>query len=109
MSVYVGQLAIQKEQTKQEVTNISLFLLAGICLVAAMGFRVWVKIATIDQGYQLAALRTEAVELDMQRRELELQLSVVTRPDTLSVLAKNEFNFSAPAATQVIRYQPKSY
>jgi hypothetical protein len=46
------------------------------------------KLEATDLGYQLARERSKTVELDMERRELELQRSVLLRPDSLSKSAR---------------------
>jgi hypothetical protein len=46
------------------------------------------KLEATDLGYQLARERSRMVELDMERRELELQRSILLRPDSLSAAAR---------------------
>lgn len=60
---------------------------AGILLVA-LSFKVWMKVETIELGYQLARERERIVQYDMEKRDLELQLSILTRPDNLRKLAE---------------------
>jgi hypothetical protein len=57
---------------------------AAILLLAALITRVWLSIETTEIGYRLARERQKTVEMDMERRELELQLSVQLRPDNLT-------------------------
>lgn len=54
-----------------------LFLLGAFCL------RVWIKLEKTDLGYRLARERNYTVKLDMERRELEMKLSVAKRPDVV--------------------------
>jgi hypothetical protein len=63
-------------------------LLVACCLLCALVARVWVKLESTDVGYQLARERQKTVALDMERRELELQLSVLKRPDALAKSAR---------------------
>ncbi|MBX7145270.1 MAG: hypothetical protein K1X79_12520 [Oligoflexia bacterium] len=63
-------------------------LVAAVMLLATLSAKVWIKIETTDLGYQLAEERKLTVEYDMQRRELELQRSVLLRPDMLRKAAK---------------------
>lgn len=62
-------------------------IIAAICLIVALILKVWIKLAIIDLGYQVAKERERYVSLDMERRELELQRSVLMRPDTLATAA----------------------
>jgi len=62
-------------------------IVAAALLLLTLGFKVWVKLESIDYGYQLAKAREVSVTLDMERRELELQRSVLLRPDALSRVA----------------------
>lgn len=57
---------------------------AVLLLLFSLGLRIWVKIENTDTSYKLARERETAVALDMERRELELQLSVLLRPDALA-------------------------
>ncbi len=59
-------------------------LLACVFLLGALLLRVAVKVETTSLAYQLAKEQQFTVELDMQRRDLELQLSVLMRADTLT-------------------------
>jgi cell division protein FtsL len=58
---------------------------ASLCflLFAAVVLKVWIESRATKVGYELASARKYAVELDMQRRELELHKSFLLRPDTL--------------------------
>jgi hypothetical protein len=67
-------------------TRIQLAVL--VLLVVAFSGKVWLSVRSTDLGYQLAREQQRAVELDMTRRELELELSVLMRPDTLSRAAR---------------------
>ena len=80
-------------------------LCAGILLLVALGVKVWVKIETVDLGYQLARERDVALEFDMERRELELQRSVLLRPDTLAKAANDKLGLRPMARHQVTRLQ----
>ncbi|RIL10301.1 MAG: hypothetical protein DCC75_04640 [Proteobacteria bacterium] len=70
-------------------------IFAALALLLALSVKVWIKTNITDMGYQLAKERQHMIDLDMQRRELELKLSVVTRPDELSRLAKQRLGLQA--------------
>lgn len=60
---------------------------AAVFLLATFVAKVWLSTQVTDLGYRIARERQRTVELDMERRELELQLSVLLRPDTLAEAA----------------------
>jgi hypothetical protein len=76
---------------------------AAVVLLLTLGFKVWVKLESIDLGYQLAKAREIAVTLDMERRELELQRSVLSRPDALSRIAAQKLGLRSVDPRQATR------
>ncbi|RMG40256.1 MAG: hypothetical protein D6719_11370, partial [Candidatus Dadabacteria bacterium] len=54
--------------------------------------KVWIKIEAVNIGYEIAREKKRAVELDMQRRELALQKSVLLRPMVLKAAARERLN-----------------
>lgn len=70
-------------------------MLCALALLLALAFKIWVKIESTDLGYQLARERGRSVELDQRRRELELELSVVLRPDNLARRAQKELGLNS--------------
>lgn len=83
-------LQYQSVYVKRETAVVSLRVqvAAAVVLLAVLGARVWMKLEATDLGYQLARERSRMVELDMERRELELQRSILLRPDSLSASAR---------------------
>lgn len=77
-------------------------VLAASALLLALAFRIWVKVEKTDLGYELARERNSTIQLDMDRRELELQLSVVKRPDHLRKEAKR-LNLQPLSPSQAVR------
>ena len=71
-------------------------------LALALGTRVWVKHECTDLGYQLAQEREYAVALDLKRRELELERSVLLRRENLAAAASSRLNLRSPHPSQVI-------
>ncbi|NLF24800.1 MAG: hypothetical protein GX589_03980 [Deltaproteobacteria bacterium] len=57
---------------------------ASLLLLFALGLKVWIKIESTSLGYRLAKEREMALTLDMERRDLELQLSLLMRRDELA-------------------------
>ena len=78
-SIYYGR--------RRKAFSLRLQLAAASVLLLALVVKVWIKVETTQLGYQLAEARQQTVELDMERRELSLQLSVQMRPDNLSRMA----------------------
>lgn len=76
---------------------------AGISLFIALTAKVWIKIECTDEGYRVARLRQEAVELDMERRELELQRSVLLKPDNLVMRSAKQLKLKPLNPTQAKR------
>ena len=79
--------------------------LAGMAILAVFGARVWAKLEVTDLGYQLAQARQQTVELDMERRELELQRSVLLRPDSLARSAREMAQLADHNPAKTIRVQ----
>ena len=98
-------LDYQSVYCSRRVASVSLQwqMLAAVLLFAALALRVWVKIESTSVGYQLAHERQRTVELDMERREIELQRSVLLRPDNLSALAEKRIGLRMTPASRIIR------
>ena len=81
-------------------------VLVGMAILMVLGARVWARLEATDLGYQLAQARQQTVELDMERRELELQRSVLLRPDSLARSAREMSQLSEhnPAKTIKVLY-----
>ena len=70
---------------KRSVTvPLHLQIVAVALLLFSLSARIWVKVENTDAAYRLARERQAAVSLDMERRELELQVSLLLRPDALA-------------------------
>lgn len=67
---------------------------AVVTLLVVLAVKVWVQVETTELGYALATERQRTVEYDMERRDLELQLSVLYRPDTLAALAQERLGLT---------------
>ena len=80
---------------RASAVSIRLELAAGLLLALALVGKVWMKIESTDAGYQVARERQKTVQLDMERRDLELQLSVLLRRDNLSSMAQKRLGLSA--------------
>ena len=85
---------------------VSWHIAAGIFLFAALTAKVWITIECTEQGYKLARARQEAVNLDMERRELELHQSVLLKPDNIVMRAHKQLGLQPlnPAQAKRILY-----
>ena len=94
---------LRREQKRLSVRS---QIVTGLCLLFVLALKVWVKIESIDLGYQLAREREISVSLDMERRELELQKSLLHRPDSLARMAREKLGLVAldPQQTERLRY-----
>ena len=93
-SVYVG--------SRIQAVSIKWHVISGLTLLAALVIRVSVKLENTSVGYELAKERRRTIDLDMQRRELGLQLSVLTRPDALAKRAKEKLGLRDLGAVQSV-------
>jgi hypothetical protein len=98
-------LQYQSVYVKREAAVVSLRVqvVTALALLLVLGARVWVKLQATDAGYQLARERSRTVELDMERRELELQRSILLRPDSLNSAARKMASLGEHRAERTIR------
>lgn len=98
-------LQYQSVYVKREATRVSgkVQLVGAVVLLALLGIKVWAKLEATDLGYSLARERQKTVALDMERRELELQRSVLLRPDTLSKAAHEKVGLAEHSLQQTIK------
>ncbi len=69
--------------------------IAVACLVlSVLGLKVWISVEHTRIGYQLAEEQELAMSYDLKRREIELQHSILLRPDNLSALAKERLGLA---------------
>ncbi|WKZ56634.1 MAG: hypothetical protein QY326_07855 [Bdellovibrionota bacterium] len=78
-------------------------VVAAVFLMLALASKIWVKLEITDLSYALSAEKTRAMGLDMERRELELQRSVLLREDRLARLAQERLQLTLPARGQVMK------
>ncbi|MEN9846324.1 MAG: hypothetical protein RIS36_1471 [Pseudomonadota bacterium] len=98
-------LQYQSVYVKREATRVSgkLQLVGAVVLLALLGSKVWAKLEATDLGYSLARERQKTVALDMERRELELQRSVLMRPDSLSRAARDKVGLAENSLGQTLK------
>ncbi len=77
---------------RESAVSIKMQLFAALLLLFALSAKVWIKINCTSVGYQLAKARQISVSQDMQLRELELELSLLMRPDRLAEEARRKLD-----------------
>ena len=97
-------LEYQSVATVARSEGISLRVQVGVValLAVALAVRVWVKHECTDLGYSLADEKGQTVTLDMKRRELELQHSVLMKRETLDGAARQRLKLISPNPQQII-------
>lgn len=101
MAVYLDAQAIY---VRRKPLHVSLRLQAFVAalLLVTLAAKVWIKVEITDVGYQIGHEQDRAVALDMERRELELERSVLLRPDVLSRAAKSRLGMQPMNPSQVL-------
>lgn len=104
MAAYLDHQAVY-ERRKSKKSSLKVQLLAALVLLLALSMRVWIKVKSTDLGYELGKERSQMVELDMAKRELELQLSVILRPDSLGQLAAAKLGLRPLDSSQAFKIE----
>jgi len=99
MAVSLDYQAVYFRKDKVVISVRSQIIAAAILLVV-LSARVWMRVETTDLGYKFAAEQQKTVDLDMERRELELQLSILRRPDNLTRMATSRLGLRQLDPTQ---------
>ncbi len=90
------------EKVKADHLPLRIQVAVVMILAVALASRVWVKHECTDLGYQLAQEKEYAVALDLKRRELELERSVLLRREHLEMQANSRLNLRVPHPSQII-------
>ena len=90
MSVCLDYQTVKYRTKKPIVISFRMQLCAAVLLLSVLVLKVWIRIEKTSLGYTLAKEKQITINLDMEKRELGLQLSVLERADNLSRRAKNE-------------------
>lgn len=87
---------------KQEYLPLRVQVAVISILAMALASRIWVKHECTDLGYKLAQEKEFTIALDLKRRELELEHSVLLRRETLESQANLRLNLREPHPDQII-------
>lgn len=101
MAVCIGYQAVLPRGSF--VISVRTQVAVGLLLMLALAAKIWVKVQVTQLGYELAAERKVTMEYDMLRREMELELSVLMRPDNIGQLAEKRLKLQPLAPTQARR------
>lgn len=71
-------------------SSVAFAVFSGMLVLVTLVFRIWANIESTELGYELAKSRSQYVQLDLERREFELQRSVLMRNAHLRRRAKIE-------------------
>lgn len=98
-------LQYQLVYTKRETTKPSIkwHVVSSLFLLVAFGFKIWIQCGRTWIGYELAGAQDEMVKLDMERRELDLHLSVLLRRDNLEHSAMTRLGLKPLAQGQAVK------
>jgi len=77
-------------------------VLVTVVVVAIALLLVWVRLQSVNSGYELSAARHLAHRLEQEQLELELELATLKSPRRLERLAHERLGMGPPAAGQVV-------
>ena len=83
-----------------------LVIVFGVILFVTASAKITISNASTDLGYKIAQQREMTVALDMQRRELELERSVLLKHDILASRARTQLALEPlkPAQARKLTY-----
>ena len=102
MAICLDYQAVYTDRRQFRV-SLRIQVLAAVVLLLVLAAKVWVRVQITDMGYQLANVRERTVELDMERRELELQRSILLRPYALRAAASKRLGLKDFTSDPVIK------
>ncbi|MCB0317274.1 MAG: hypothetical protein KDD56_00855 [Bdellovibrionales bacterium] len=102
MAVCLDYRSVQTTKSRV-VVSVRLQLMIIFFLLVILAAKVWIQLKCTNLGYQLAEQREETYSLDMEKRELELQLSVLLRTDNLEKQAISRLGLQALKPEQARR------
>ncbi len=79
------------------------FYLAVLFLFFTLSFQLWVRISIFNKRYEIAKLRSEALQADSELRELQVVYAVQAKPATILQRSKGTLGLDTPHPRQVRR------
>lgn len=77
-------------------------IIALTILLVTLTARIYIKVSVTRLGYELSEARREAVSLDLERRELALQMSVLMRRDHLLEASEKRLQLGLMSPNKII-------
>lgn len=101
LGVLSGQSVVFRPRVFNRVVQLRFRLIPGIFLFIVLALQLWVRISTIEKGYELEKLRETALKNDVRLRQLRLELAYTARPAELIKRANHELGFVALAPQRI--------
>lgn len=85
------------------VSNWLCSVITGLLLFVALSLKVGVSLKTTKMGYALAKEQNRTIELDMERRALELQRAVISNKMLLARRAQEELGLVPFSPQRIVK------
>ncbi len=96
--------AARKERTRVSVVRGWLerrVIVLGIIAVTLALVHVWLRLQVVTLGYELSAARQVQLKAEQERRELEVELSMLRNPGRIGEVARRRLGMVEPKKGQV--------
>ena len=100
MATHIQYRAIAGVRTRVDIP-VKVKIIGCAMLATILVAKVWVRMQITSEGYRLADAQSKTVDLDMQKRELELKLSIMKRRDYLLSEAQTRLGLREPKRSEV--------
>jgi len=77
-------------------------LLLGACLVVLCVARVWLRLETVNLGYELSSARQMQLRLEHERQELQVEIATLRDPARIADIARRRLGMADPEKGQVV-------
>jgi cell division protein FtsL len=82
--------------------NIFSIAALAVVLMALVWLHVWLRLQVVHLGYVLSTTSKLQSRLELENRELKIELATMTSPERLEGLARRRLNLGQPEKGQVI-------
>lgn len=79
-------------------------IIAGMCLVFVF---VWERVDVVRLGYHIERLKTQKVQLERERDQLQVKFSALTAPERIARVATDKLGLVPPQQGQVLIVRPQ--
>ena len=77
-------------------------LVLGVLLVVVCVVRVWLRLQTVNVGYELSSARQMQLRLEHERQELDVEIATLRDPARIADIARHRLGMTDPAKGQVV-------